>query len=75
MMYCFLLVIDGYDFVVLLWYDLENYCYVVIRKYYYLILCTCILCPINIIMIHDVYTMIQCMMSMNECECNMTWYV
>jgi len=27
-MYCFLFLIDAYDFVVLLWDDFESYCYV-----------------------------------------------
>jgi len=74
MMYCFLLQIDVYDFVLLLSHNFKSYYYVGIRKYYYLILCMYIV-PINITMIHNVNIMIdimiECMMSMNECECNM----
>jgi len=79
MMYWFLLVINVYDFVVFLWHDLESNCYVGISKYYYFILWMCILCPINITMIHDVSAMIdimiECMMPMDKCECNMSWYM
>jgi len=40
--YDFLLIIHVYDFVVLLWHDLESYWYVEIRKYFYLIWYMCI---------------------------------